>query len=130
MTRSKKMIVMIPVEGINPETNINIAFGRTPYFLIHDTKTRTSRYIENTAASSQGGAGIKAAQLIVDNGADVVITPACGKNSADVLTASGIKIYKSSGSSATSNIEALLEGKLSILTDIHPGFHGHGGSGN
>jgi predicted Fe-Mo cluster-binding NifX family protein len=124
------MIAVIPVETNNMGACINISLGRTPFFLIYNTNTNQSLFIENTAAGSQGGAGVKAAQLMVDNGAEVVIAPACGKNAADVLLASGIKIYKSSGCSIKDNITAMIAGKLEELSDIHPGFHNHGGSGN
>jgi len=123
------MIAAIPVEVNNMGSCINKSLGRTPYFLFYDTINKVSKFVDNSAAGSQGGAGIKAAQLIADNGANAVIAPACGKNAADVLTASGIKIYRSSGCSLKDNILALEDGKLAELTDIHPGFHRHGGSG-
>ena len=40
--------------------------GRTPYFLIYDTDTQKSVFLDNSAAASTGGAGIKAAQMIAD----------------------------------------------------------------
>ncbi len=123
------MIAVIPVETNNLGACVNMSLGRTPFFLFYNTSTNVSNFIENTAAGSQGGAGIKAAQLMIDNGAEVVIAPACGKNAADVLEASGITIYKSTGCSIKDNISALVAGKLEKLNDIHPGFHNHGGSG-
>ena len=122
------MIAVIPVETNNLGACINMSLGRTPFFLIYNTITNENSFIENSAAASQGGAGIKAAQLMIDNGAEVVIAPACGKNAADVLLASGVKIYKSSGCSIKENITAFIDGKLEELNDIHPGFHNHGGS--
>lgn len=122
------MIAAIPVDTNNMGACVNISLGRTPFFLLYNTNTNISNFVENTAAGSQGGAGIKAAQLMIDNGAEVVIAPACGKNAADVLLASGIKIYKSSGCSIKDNITALMAGNLESLNDIHPGFHNHGGS--
>ena len=38
-----------------------------------------------------------------------------------------VKLYESVGLSIEENIQAFLDGKLSVVTDIHPGFHGHGG---
>ena len=121
------MKTAIPVETNKPGACINKTLGRTPFFLVYDTDTKEAQYIENTAARSQGGAGIRAAQLIVDSGADVVIAPACGKNTADVLAASDIRILRSSGCSVKDNLNALMEGSLEELKDIHPGFHRHGG---
>ena len=49
--------------------------------------------MENPAAEAQGGAGIQAAQFLVDQGADVLITVRCGQNAADIFGTAGMKIY-------------------------------------
>jgi hypothetical protein len=41
-----------------------------------------------------------------------------------VLDAAGVKLYESVGLSIEDNIQAYLDNKLAIVTDIHPGFHG------
>ena len=120
------MRVAIPVEEKSIKSNVCISFGRAPYFMFYDTKNEDSVFVINSAANSQGGAGIKAAQIIVDNNADVLITPRCGQNAADVLNAADIKIYKSSENSVEKNISELKEDKLKILTEIHSGYHGRG----
>lgn len=122
------MKIVIPVDEKNINTNVCVSFGRAPYFLAYDTETKNSQFIENTAALSTGGAGIKAAQTIVDNKGDVLLTPRCGENAADVIKAAGIKIFKTIDASAKENIDAFLDGKLSLLDEVHAGFHGHGGN--
>jgi predicted Fe-Mo cluster-binding NifX family protein len=121
------MKVAIPVNERSMETNISQSFGRTPYFLIYDTETQDSIFIDNAAAVSQGGAGIKAAQAVVDSKADALITPRCGQNAAYVIKAANICIYKSLCDSIQENIQSLNHGKLPILKEIHEGFHGRGG---
>ena len=121
------MKIAIPVEDKSILSNICISFGRTPYFLIYETDTNDMKFIDNVAATSQGGAGIKAAQAIADERADVVLTPRCGQNAADVLNVAKIKIYKTISISIKDNIKAFEDGKLSLLENIHAGFHGHGG---
>ena len=93
---------------------------------MHDTETKENLFIENTAAKSTGGAGIKAAQIIADNGADAVLTPRCGENAAGVLQNAGIKMYKTVGDSVESNIKDFISGNLSLLEEIHAGLHDHG----
>ena len=66
------MKIAIPVDEKTLESNVCVSFGRTPYFLIYDVETKESIFIDNSAAASTGGAGIKAAQIIVDNKADVL----------------------------------------------------------
>lgn len=122
------MKIAIPVDEKTLESNICVSFGRTPYFLIHDTETKESVFIDNSAAASTGGAGIKAAQTIVDNKANVLLTPRCGENAADVLKSADIKIFKTTSASVKGNIDDFIDGKLSLLDEIHAGFHGHGGN--
>lgn len=121
------MRIAIPVDEKDLSSNVCISFGRTSYFLIYDTETKEGIFIDNTAASNSGGAGIKAAQAIVDNKADALLTPRCGENAAGVLEAADIKLYKTTHLSVMDNIEAFIAGKLSLLNEIHAGFHGHGG---
>ena len=120
------MKIAIPVDDKSMETTVCQSFGRTPYFLIYDTESKESVYIDNSAAASQGGAGIKAAQTIVDNNVSALLTPRCGENAAEVIKAADMKIYKTVNDSITDNINALNDGKLSLLVDIHAGFHNHG----
>ena len=72
------MNIAIPVDEKTLESNVCVSFGRTPYFLIYDVETKESIFIDNSAAASTGGAGIKAAQIIVDNKASALLTPRLG----------------------------------------------------
>lgn len=122
------MKIAIPVDEKNLESDVCISFGRTPYFLVYDNETKESIFFDNSAATSTGGAGIKAAQSVVDNKANILLTPRCGENAADVLKLASIKIYKTIAATAKENIDAFIDGKLSPLNEIHAGFHGHGGN--
>ena len=122
------MKIAIPVDEKTMETSVCASFGRAPYFLIYDTETKESVFIDNSAASSTGGAGIKAAQIIVDNKANALLTPRLGENAAEVLKPAEIKIYKTITGSAKDNIDAFIDGKLPLLDEFHAGFHGHGGN--
>ena len=122
------MKIAIPVDEKTMETSVCASFGRAPYFLIYDTETKESDFLDNSAAVSTGGAGIKAAQVIVDSKANALLTPRLGENAADVLKAADIKIYKTSSTSAKADIDAFIAGKLPLLDEIHAGFHGHGGN--
>ena len=117
------MKIVIPATDKGEKSNVCVSFGRAPYFFVYDTDTKEKRYIENTAAESAGGAGIKAAQIIVDSGAHTLITPRCGENAANVLMQSGVKIFKSEGSDLLENINLFIAQKLSPLSEIHAGYH-------
>lgn len=121
------MKIAMPVDDKSTDTAVCASFGRALYFLLYDTESKEINFMDNSAAASQGGAGIKAAQLIADSGAGVLIAPRCGENAAKVLNSAKIKIYKAVSGSVRDNLEAFKEEKLNVLDNIHPGFHGQGG---
>ena len=100
------------------------SFGRCPYFLFANSETGEERIEENPAAQAQGGAGLKAAQCVVDAGAEALVTVRCGENAAKVLQAAGITVYRSEGAGAEENLAALRQGRLEVMTHFHPGFVG------
>lgn len=120
------MLIGIPVEDSSMDSNISDNFGRTKFYLVYDDEKEEAKFLENAAANSQSGAGIEAAQILVDEKIDILITPRCGKNAADVLNSANVEIYKSSSRSIEENLKDLKEEKLSQLLDIHPGLHKHG----
>jgi predicted Fe-Mo cluster-binding NifX family protein len=121
------MKLIIPVEDKSLDLVVCPSFGRAPLFMLFDTDSNICEYLDNEAAASQGGAGIKAAQALVDTGSEVLITYRCGQNAANVLNAADIKIYKAQDGSVIENINKFKDGVLTVLTEIHPGFHHHGG---
>lgn len=120
------MRIAVPVEVKDTKSNVCASFGRTPYFLIYDTETKEETLLDNGAAASTGGAGIQAAQIIVDYKVNVLLTPRLGTNAAEVLKSAGITIYKTIPGSAKENMNAFAAGKLSLLDELHAGFHGGG----
>lgn len=122
------MLIAVPLNEKNCEDGICPSFGRALYYLIYTTDTKEMIFLENSAANSQGGAGIKAAQLLIDQKIDVLITPRCGENAAVALKSAGIQIFKSIGDSVNDNLSSYLNSKLEILDHFHAGFHGHHGN--
>ena len=121
------MKIAIASEGKTLDSAVNQTFGRTQYFIVVDSDTMDFQVIDNSAASAQGGAGIKAAQAIVDSGADIVIAMHCGQNAADVLKSANISIMRAVPGSISELIQKYKNGELVELTEIHPGLHNHGG---
>lgn len=121
------MRIAIPVDSQCLEARVAMSFGRTPYFLIYDVDTKDSIFIYNIAADSTGGAGIRAAQSVVDNKVDVLITPRLGENAANVVKAAGIKVYRCIDGTGQDNIDAYTSGQLSMIEEVHSGYHGRKG---
>ena len=118
------MKIGIPADENRNDTTICMSFGRTPFFCIFNTDTREKSFLDNSAAASTGGAGIKAAQSLVNEGVEVVLTPRAGENAVDVLDAAEVKSFKTISDDMDENIKAYEDGKLSPLK-ASPGMHGH-----
>ena len=88
-------------------------FGRCQSFTIveADKEIKGSSVIPNPAMSAVGGAGIMAAQAIIDKGINAVITGNCGPNAYRIFAQAGIRVYLGSGK-VEDAVKALLEGKL------------------
>ncbi|MFA5575654.1 MAG: NifB/NifX family molybdenum-iron cluster-binding protein [Tissierellaceae bacterium] len=121
------MKIAMPVGKKDIESNVGTSFGRSPYFLVYDTESKESEFIENKAAMSSGGAGVKAAQTVIDSDSTVLLTPQCGENAANTLKSASVEIYKTTLKSIRENIDAYMAGELQPLSEIHDGFHDHGG---
>lgn len=116
------MKIAIPLD----EDRISVcpSFGRAPFFLFQDSEKGPGEIRENPAAGAQGGAGTKAAQFLLDEAAEALITARCGQNAAEVFQAAGVLIFKAEGAGAEENLAALREGRLEKLDHFHAGFHG------
>lgn len=119
------MRIAIPAENKTINSNVCQSFGRAPYFVLYNTITKESEILDNSAVASQGGAGIRAAQVVADNGTQALITPRCGENAEKILTSAEVLIYKSISGTVKQNIDELLSEKLNLLNEFHEGFHGH-----
>lgn len=101
-------------------------FGRCPYYAIYDEETQDYRFIENEGITEAHGAGLKAAQTVVDEGVNVVITGNLGPNAMRVLEAGHIEAYELKGNKVEDQIKYFKAGELKQITT--PGSP-HGGMG-
>ena len=120
-----KMKIAIPADECRKDSTVCMSYGRTPYFAVYDVENKEFTFLDNSAAAESGGAGIKASQMLVDNGVTTVITERLGENAADVLKLAKIDIYEAVKGDIAFNVQEYLQNKLSVLTNIHAGFHMH-----
>ena len=112
------MKIAIPVDG----DQVCVSFARAPQFMFEEDGKVV--VLENVAAQAEGGAGLLAAQFLVDQNVDVLITVRCGENAAKVFEMADIRVFQSQGEDARMQIEYLKEGRLNRLTKFHAGYHG------
>jgi predicted Fe-Mo cluster-binding NifX family protein len=109
------MKIVITAQGNGLDAEPSPVFGRCPVFLFVDSATQEVEALENPAVSAPGGAGIQAAQLVVDRGAKAVITGRLGPNAARVLESAGVDLLRVGGRTAGEALERFIAGKLSPL---------------
>ncbi len=106
------MKIAISATGASLDAAAEPRFGRCPYFIIADAETMEFKVMENSSAIAAGGAGISAAQSIVEKGVQAVLTGHCGPNAYKVLSAAGIQIITGVSGAVRDVIDAFRSGKL------------------
>ena len=110
------MKICISASGRKEQSLLNSRFGRCPYFLIFNSQTGKWEAKENQSIAAFRGAGVSAAQKVLDWGCKAVITGNMGPNAFRVMEAAGIKVYLGDiGKSVAENLKMYREGKLSEL---------------
>jgi predicted Fe-Mo cluster-binding NifX family protein len=74
-------------------------FGRAAAFMLVDTDTGQRQIVANPAVDAPGGAGVRAAECIVQHGAEAVISGSFGPKASDVLSAAGISMIRAQADS-------------------------------
>jgi len=87
------MKICIASSGPSENSMIDPRFGRCPYFIVYDTKSKKYAVVKNEAGGAFRGAGITAAQRAADLGCGAIVTGNIGPNAYNVLSQSGIKIF-------------------------------------
>ena len=106
------MKVAISATGPTLDDEVDPRFGRCQHFIIVDPDTMQFEALENTSAMAAGGAGISTAQMIVSQGAQVVLTGNCGPNAYQVLSAGGIQVITGVSGKVRDAIQAYKSGQF------------------
>lgn len=106
------MKIIVTAEGSDLNAPTSPRFGRCPTYVFVETETLTFEALPNPASSASGGAGILAAQFIVEQGAQAVLTGNVGPNAADVLKVANIPVYLNSEPTVRAAVEAFKAGRI------------------
>ena len=88
------MIVLISATGSDLEGPAEPRFGRSPWYIKYDTDSDKWEAFENPSRVLSGGAGIAAAQFVVDQKVEMVVSGNFGPNASDVLSAAKIEMVR------------------------------------
>jgi len=121
------MKIVITSNGPDVDSPMSPIFGRCPMFLFLEDDADAFEAVENPALDAHGGAGIQAAQFVVDQGAKALITGRVGPNAMDVLMAADIPVYIFQGDTPRQALAAYQAGRLEQQTESHRQMGGRGG---
>ncbi len=107
------MKIVVTSRGTDLEAQAHPNFGRCPTYIFVDTETLQFEAVENPAANAAGGAGIRAAQFVVERGAQAVVTGNVGPNASQVFESAGVPVYLFGGGTVREAVEAYKAGGLS-----------------
>jgi predicted Fe-Mo cluster-binding NifX family protein len=117
------MKIVVTTEGNNLDAPTSPRFGRCPTLIFVETETMSFEAVPNPALSASGGAGIQAAQFVLEHGAEAVLTSNIGPNAADVLQAAGVAVHLNGEISVREAVEAFKAGRLPIARGANVEAH-------
>lgn len=118
------MIIGISATGTSRDSLLDIRFGRCEFFQIYNSENNTIKVVENQGQASNGGAGIVAAQQLVDEKVDIIITGNLGPNAFEIMKKADIKTYKCEGLLISDVLEKLKNEEVEEITYAGPSHSG------
>ena len=118
------MKIALTISEKNENSTVDPRFGRCPYFLIINEETGEKKIIDNTQnLNAMQGAGIQAAQNLLNENPDVLITGNIGPKAFSLLS-SKVKIYLGAGGlSVEEALKKYKNGELQEATSANKPGH-------
>jgi len=117
------MKIVLTASGKEKNSLLSPHFGRCSYFAIYDDVTGEWSFEENAAVYETSGAGIKAAQHVLDREAGVVLTGKVGPKAWQVLQSSSLEVFQISEVPLEEALKQYREGKAHNLLSASTGAH-------
>jgi predicted Fe-Mo cluster-binding NifX family protein len=105
--------VALTVSSPNLDVEVEPRFGRSAYILLVDPDTMDWESLENPGRETRGGAGVRVAQVLRDQGVTDVVSGEFGPKAFEALRAAGITMHRfGSGTIAREAVELLRAGRV------------------
>lgn len=109
------MKIAITSQGTDLDAQIDPRFGRAAYILIVDTFSLGVKVLDNAEnVNAFKGAGIQAATMVCEQGAEALLTGFCGPNAFKTLKAAGIKVANDISGTVREGVDAFIKGKITF----------------
>jgi predicted Fe-Mo cluster-binding NifX family protein len=126
MKGERMMKIAISAKGQTLNSELDPRFGRAKFFLLVDPEGGSLEVVENKQNLQLAqGAGIQAAQTVVESGAQAVLTGNCGPKAFQVLQASRVPVAVGLEGSVQEVLQQFKEGKIQFAQE--PNVEGHWG---
>lgn len=123
------MRIAVSSTGDSLDSPVDPRFGRCSYFIVFEQDGK-HHAVRNMGQALGNGAGIQAAQQMIDMGIRTVVTGDVGPNAFRVLAAGGVRMFVGSRGTVGSALDAYRNGELrETASSTSPGHHGHGPRG-
>ncbi len=86
------MLILVSTQQADLDSLVDDRFGRAQWYIKFDSETKQWQALENPGINNSKGAGIAAAQFVVDQSVDLVISGDFGPNAFSALSAGGVKM--------------------------------------
>ena len=111
------MKIAISSEGTSLESQVDPRFGRAKYFALADTDSGECSFHDNIQnLNAPQGAGIQAAQAVVNLGAQAAMTGHVGPKAFITLQAANIPVYTGVFGTVSEAIDQFKSGRLAPTT--------------
>ncbi|MFT5699482.1 MAG: putative Fe-Mo cluster-binding NifX family protein [Desulforhopalus sp.] len=118
------MKVAVTSKGQSLSSEIDPRFGRAPYIIIVDIDTMAFEALDNsTNVNAFKGAGIQAATMVADKGAEVLLTGYCGPNAFKTVDAAGLKVVNDISGTVQDVIARFKAGDVTYSKDANTDGH-------
>ena len=112
------MKIAISSAGPALDDHLDQRFGRAAMFIIYDLDQDTFSVVDNEQnLNAAQGAGIQAAQHVVNSGVDALVTGHTGPKAFKVLDAAKVPVYLAEGGTVREAINAFRNGSLKSITE-------------
>ena len=107
-----RMKIAISAQQDRLSSPIDPRFGRAQGFILYDTETKNHQWLSNQNMDLPQSAGIQTAQMVVQAGAQAVITGQVGPKAQSALEQGNIRIVSTAASSVQQAIDEFATGQV------------------
>ena len=114
------MKIAVTSKGVDLDSEVDPRFGRAAYILVVDSETLSFEALDNKEnVNAFKGAGIQAAKMVSEKGADVLLTGYCGPNAFKAMNAAKVGVANDASGTVREAVAAYVAGKLPLAEDAN-----------